>query len=327
MTTPQAETFTTPTGRLVWGSLYKPRTTDFDGNPLTIKSGPDAGKATQRYEFGLAIAKAPGETHWAYSELGKKIWAVGHAAFPGGQAQRPDFSWKVVDGDSKIPNKKGGIPCEKEGFPGHWVFTFSSTFAPRVYNANGTQQIVEEGAVKIGWFVQVAGSVQGNTGASPGVYLNHAMVALQGYGPEIYQGPDPSQAGFGAGPAPAGMSATPVGGMPTGAPAVPGAPAAPANPPIPGAPAPAATLPPAPNAPPIPGAPAPTAVVPHPTILQPPVAPPAAPAAPAAPPAPPAAPVVPAGPQMTAKAGGQSYAAFIAQGWTEAQMREHGYLI
>lgn len=326
MTPAQSESFTTPTGRLVWGSLYKPRTTDYDGNPLTIKNGPDAGKPTQRYEFGLAVAKTPADAqHWAYSELGKKIWAVGHAAFPGGQAQRPDFAWKVVDGDSTVPNKKGNRPCDKEGFPGHWVFTFSSSFAPRIYNANGTQQILEEGAVKIGWFVQVFGSVAGNTGATPGVYLNHGMVALQGYGPEIAQGPDPTQAGFGGGPAPAGMSATPVGAIPTnGTPAAPGAPAAPA--------APVATLPPAPTLPAIPGAPAApvapavTAVAPHPAIMQPPVAPPAAPAAPAALPTPPAPPAA-VGPQMTAKAAGQTYAAFIAAGWTDAQLRAEGYLI
>ena len=35
--------FTTPVGRLVMGSLYKPQTTDADGKPLVVKSGPNAG--------------------------------------------------------------------------------------------------------------------------------------------------------------------------------------------------------------------------------------------------------------------------------------------
>jgi hypothetical protein len=45
----------------------------------------------------------------------------------------------------------------------------------------------------------------------PGVYLNHSMVALAGYGAEITSGPDPTAAGFGAGvAAPVGMSTVPV---------------------------------------------------------------------------------------------------------------------
>ena len=52
-------------------------------------------------------------------------------------------------------------------------------------------------------------------------------------------------------------------------------------------------------------APLPVAVAPAPAFIQPPPAP---------------------GPMMTAKAGGVPYAAFIAQGWTDATLRANGYL-
>jgi hypothetical protein len=303
MTQIQATSFTTVTGRLVWGDLYEPRTTDYDGNPLTVKSGPDTGKLTQRFEFGFAVKKNPGEQHWANSALGAIIWAQGHKDHPAA-AQRPDFAWKVVDGDSTIPNRKGNKPCDKEGFPGHWVFTFSSTYAPRIVNANGSAYILEKDAVNPGDYVQVAGSVAGNTGATPGVYLNHNFVALQGHGEPIVNGPDPKTLGFGGGPQPAGMSSVPVGSMS----APPVTPVPPQTvvvaPPIPPAAVPAPAAAPAPVV---------TPVVPHPGILATPTPPPVAPAA-------------PVGPVMTAKANGTSYAAFIAAGWTDETLRANGYL-
>jgi hypothetical protein len=55
---------------------------------------------------------------------------------------------------------------------------------------------------------------------------------------------------------------------------------------------------------------APVVVVPSPAFLQ---------------PAPPPAP--PAGPVMTAKAGGATYAQMIAANWTDALLREHGMML
>ncbi len=297
----EAKQILTPTGRLVWGSLYEPQTKDADGKPLVIKNGPDAGKPTQRFAFGLAIRKEPGHTHWSQTAWGALIWATGHAAFPM-QAQRPDFAFKVQDGDSVVPNKNGKKNADKEGYAGHWILSFSSSYAPRTYNADGSAPIAEPGAIKCGYYVQVAGSVAGNDSTqNPGVYLNHNMVALQGYGAEIVSGPDPSAVGFGQGPAPAGMSAAPVAAM-AAPPAVPGVPAA--------------APPPPPAAVPAAAPPAPVAVVPHPAIL-------GAPAAPPPPPPPPPA----AGPVMTAKANGATYAQMVAAGWTDATLRQHGYLV
>lgn len=320
------QNLTSPIGRLLWGSMTEPQTKDAEGKPLVIKSGPDAGKPTQRFAFGVGFAKAPGQTHWATKPTtwdtdpntagkpywGEQVWQVGHASFPNGQAQRPDFAWKVTDGDSQIPNKKGVKPCDREGYAGHWVVAFSSSFAPKVCNADGSNKMYDPKAIKCGHFVQVLGTVDGNNSPNqPGVYINHDWVAHSGYGEEIHNGSDPSAAGFGKGPAPVGMSAVPMGGVatppaPLPAAALPTAAAPPAPTPLP-----AAIAPPAPAA----MAPLPTAVAPNPAIL---VTPPPAAAVVAPPP--------PAAPQMTAKATA-AYADYIAGGWKDDQLRAHGLMI
>lgn len=240
----------TPVGRLVQGSLYKGQTQDAEGNRLVIKTGPNAGQPRTDYFFALAVAKG-GETHWSQTEWGKQIWGVGQRSFPQGQFNAPTFAWKITDGDSQVPNRRGRKPCEREGFPGHWVLSFSSGYAPKIFNRDGTSPIQEPDVVKLGYYVQVAGSCGGNgSSQQPGVYLNHNMVALAGYGPEITVGPDAAAIGFGQAPLPAGASMAPVGGM---------------------------TAPPAQVAPPVQAAPP---VQPHTAFLTPPV-PPAVPAAPA----------------------------------------------
>lgn len=287
--------FTTPVGRMVMGSLYKPQTTDPDGKPLMVKSGPNIGQAKVQYFFAVAIPKGA-EQHWSQTPWGQIVWGVGHAAFPR-EAQTPHFAWKVVDGDSQVPNRKNIKPASREGYPGHWVISFASGFAPKIYNKDGTQAVVEPDAVKCGYFVQVNGDVDGNgSQQQPGVFINHSMVALSGYGPEISVGPDPTTAGFGQGPAPAGMMAAPVGGF---APAAP-APAAPAVYVPPAAPA-TYTPPPVPAmAPPPP--PAPVMAPPNPAFLK-------------------------VAHQMTPAANGATYEAMIAAGWTDALLVQHGMMV
>jgi hypothetical protein len=337
MSTPQVTRFRTPTGRIVWGNLYEPKTTDAEGRPLVIKNGPNAGKPRVDYPFGLAIPKA-GEQHWAHTPWGKIIYDAAMASWPRGEANAPTFAWKITDGDSPVPNRKGRAPNTREGYPGHWVLAFGSSFAPKILNSNGSQFILEPNAVKPGYYVQVLGDVASNESQqTPGVYLNHSGIALQGYGPEIVQGPDFASVGFGQGPAPAGMSATPVGAMgaagalPGAAPAAPGVAPAPSTgfvpPPaavpsvgVPGAAPALPGLPPPPNG----AAPAPAAVQPYAGFL-------GAPGVPVPnitpPPAPPAAPTPPAGPQMTAKANGTTYAAFRSAGWTDQALRDNGYMV
>lgn len=296
----EAVYFTSPVGRLVWGSVSVPKTKDSKGNPLVVKKGPDIGKPAPRYEFGLAIPKT-GETDWRQTVWGKLIYDTAVKSFPGGQYNAPAFSWKVTDGDSTQLTQKGRpAPCTREGHPGHWVLAFSSSFPPECLDRTGGQRI-DPTTVKRGYYIQVAGSIKGNNGAeSDGVYLNSKYVSLQAFGPEITVGPDPSSLGFGVAPLPAGASTTPVGAFVAPTQAAPAAPVAVQAPPV--VPA-VAAAPPAPSV-------APTVVTPHTAILSPPT-----------PPAP------PVGPVMTPKAGNASYADFIAKGWTDTMMREQGYMV
>ena len=347
---------TSPVGRIVMGSLYEPRTTDAEDKPLAIKTGPNAGQPRVDYFFALAIPKNPGEQHWAQTAWGQQIWALGNQAFPQA-AQATDFSWKIIDGDSRQPGKlfkgkPGKPPCENEGFPGHWVIKFSGGYAPKVYKQEGAGyvQVLEKDFVKPGYFVEVAFNVDSNgSQTSPGVYINHSMICFRAYGPEISFGPDVASAGFGAAPLPAGASMTPPpgaipmpqapGGMPP-LPPVPGqapayAPAAGvmpapgmayAPPAVPGMSVAAGSIP-APLAPvgsvPMPSTPVPTAVAPSPVPVMPNAGfvqmPPPVPAAPVAPPAPPAR-------QMTAAAQGP-YEAYVASGWTDAQLVQNGLML
>jgi hypothetical protein len=297
----KATQFTTNIGRIVFtgadngtNSLYDPCTKDFDGNPL---GNNDDGTPKLSFRFGLAIAKRPGETGWWDSYEGKIIHAQGFADHPQAAAGS-DFSWKVQDGDSTTKTAKAKVrPCDKEGYPGHWVYTFNSGFPLKFTNADGSAYLLDKNAVKCGDYVRVACTVIGNTGKSPGVYLNHGGVSLQGLGAAIMGGMD-LKAAFATpanGPAPAGM--TPVGNTNT--------------PPPPGGSAP----PPPPNSPPPPSTVPQVAVQPAAGFV-------GAPPPPGGPPPPPP----PSGPKMTAKAGGQSYAAFIAGNWTDALLKQHGYI-
>lgn len=328
---------TSPVGRVVMGSLYDPSTTDAEGKPLVVKTGPNAGQPRVNYFFALAIPKG-GEPHWAHTPWGQQIWAVGNQAFPNA-AQSPAFAWKIEDGDSQIPNKKGRKPCDNEGWKGHWILKFSGGFAPKVYQQEGAGyvQVTQKDFCKPGYFVEVAFSVEGNGSQSqPGVYLNHSMVCFRAYGQEIQFGPDVASAGFGQAPLPAGASMTP----PAGAIPMPQAPAAgvPGMPPAPGVMPGAATtmplpqglpqvpgvaplpLPPAGSVPmpsaPVPGAPVPIPVMPNTGFVQ---VPPPAPA----PVDPPAAPVR----QMTPAAQGIPYESYVAQGWTDAQLVQNGLML
>jgi len=307
--------FTTPVGRLVAGSLYKPSTTDAEGRPLVVKSGTTAGQPRVDYYFALAIPKGAEAQHgafgWMATEWGAKIRAAGEA-FLAHAAQLPGFAWKVKDGDSTVPNKRGKRPCDQEGHKGHWIVSFSSGFAPKVYTLIGQKEpqlVAQVDAVNLGDYVQVNGDVDGNNSQSqPGVYVNHGMVCLVGYGERIVVGPDVASAGFGAAALPPGASATPPAGFAPPVAAVP--PVMPAVPPV---------MPPA--APPMPAAVPPAAtvapIVPNPAFLQVPGAP--LPPVPAAPPAAPARVMLP-------PANGATYEQLIAAGWTDATLVQHGLM-
>jgi hypothetical protein len=317
--------FLTPIGRLVKGSVYKGSTTDAEGKPLVVKSGANKGQPRTEFYFALAIQKQPGHTHFAQTDWGQKLYALGAQMFPNAY-QSPAFAWKVKDGDSTVPNKRGKVPAQQAGHPGHWVLSFSSGYAPKLHdgrqNPTNPPPLTQDGAINLGDYVQVFGSIDGNgSDNQPGMFLNHSMVCLFGHGERIVVGPDAASVGFGQGvQLPPGASLMPVGGMaPAVAAGVAGVVAPLAQPQYV---APPVVTAPQQFAPPAGVAPvAPVAVAPNAAFLQPPAA--VAPAVPMAPPAaPPAAPVR----QMTAKAGGASYEQFIGSGWNDQQLIQQGYM-
>lgn len=312
----QRGTFRTPVGRILWGSLYDRNMEDFDGNPLKPLS--DNKPHPGFLEIGVAFPKNPGE-HWASTPWGKIVWDQGHRDHPH-SAPRDDFSWKVIDGDSTKPGKPyrgqpGKAPCEKEGYPGHWVVSLRTMLDITIVNATGSAYILEPNAVMPGDCVQVFASVQGNTGATPGVYINPEVVSFQGLhvkGRIVANRPDPTKLGFGQDPRPAYVTDMPAGGsaLPPATPGSPGAPPPPAG-------AAAGSSPPPPPPPPK------VAVQPSTSFVAGAGAPPPPPSGSAPPPPPPPPP--PSGPRMAAKAAGVSYQQFLANGWTDETLKANGY--
>ena len=288
-----------PPARLIMGSLHKGNDKDDKGNPRVSKGG----QPLTQYFFGGAIPKGR-EAHWNQTEWGQRVWAAGAAAFPSVHQGRT-FAWKIEDGDSTEPNKKGRKPCDNEGSPGHWIVKFSSGFPPKTYQQTrpGVFQDVAAEAVKLGYWIQVAGSVASNGSTeSPGVYLNHNMVLFVRADAEIVVGPDAASVFGGAAisePLP-GVTALPAGF------------AAPAF----VRPSPA-VLPPA--AVPPGTAFSPTFIKPNPAIL----------ALPALPAMPPASTAKPPEPALTAKgmASGFTYPEYLAGGWSDEVMRSNGIIV
>lgn len=302
------------TGRLVGGHPMDQRvvTDDKTGQPKM-----QADNVTPRTEayVGIAVAKQ-GEANWWETDWGQKIYNTAQRDWPNGEYGAPTFAWKVVDGDSAIPNKKGKKPCEREGWPGHWVLHCSTGIAIKCYHPgryDPTQQIQNKAEIKPGDYCRVLINCRGNNPTqSPGVYLNPTLFELSRAGIEIILDSGPSAAdAFGGTVAqlPQNAQVDPNATAPAvpATPATPGAPAAPAQ--TPAAPAAPATAPAAP------GAPAP-AVQPATDILQPGTAP-AAPPAPAAP-----APTAP----KTYNVQGQNYTAeqLKASGWSDEQIAALG---
>lgn len=209
--------FTTPVGRLVYGSPTRRNpVTDNHGKPVMQADG--VTPATE-LSFGVAIPKQ-GEQFFQQTEWGAKIYEAVKSGWQRGEEQRADFSWKVTDGDSNIPNKKGNIPSQKEGYAGHWVINFSTRLNVKLYDYIHSQggEIFEDGTIQTGHYIQVYATAEPNNKnnpnvQTPGVYLNPVYVAHSAYGPIIQtsSGPDVSTVGFGGGQLPPGATTTPQG--------------------------------------------------------------------------------------------------------------------
>lgn len=131
MANAQQVTTTTPVGRIVAGDLFTPRTTDQQGNPLTIKTGPNAGQPTQKYFIALAIPKTDAGFGAVWALMAQTAQTGFPHLFQNGSCVRPDFAWKYTDGDSTIPNRNNVRPCDKEGYPGHHIINLESSIAPK----------------------------------------------------------------------------------------------------------------------------------------------------------------------------------------------------
>jgi hypothetical protein len=251
-------------------------------------------KPREEIAFGVAFPKN-GIADWKQTDWGKQVLAIGMAAFPQ-MYVIPAFAWKVTDGDSLIPNKRGKVPSKNEGYPGCHVVWFSQGWVPKLRGRDGVSEM-EVGAFTPGNYVQVIADVAGNgaTGENtPGVYMNPQLVGLAGYGTPIHLEEEVDTTGFGQAPLPAGATEAPVGGFPAGAGVASPSPASTGT---------AALAPTSPSsAPQVP-------VKPNTSYM--------------APPLPPAKPSH----AMTALAQGATYEAMIASGWTDALLVEHGMMV
>ncbi len=209
---------TTSIGRLVGGHPMEMHQVI---DQLTNKPRMQADGVTPRMELYIGVAIAKGqETHWNQTPWGQQIYQAGVADWPNGEHGAAAFAWKVADGDSQIPNKKGKKPCDREGYPGHWVLNCSTALPLRCYHANKydpTQQIQNKNEIKAGDYCRVVINCRGNGPCqSPGVYLNPALFELSRPGVEIIldNGPVAADAfGGGAannGPVPGAVNNAPV---------------------------------------------------------------------------------------------------------------------
>jgi hypothetical protein len=181
-----------PVGRLVSGHpMELQQVTDNADKPLFNNDGTPV---TQRY-IGIAIAKGT-ETHWNQTEWGAKIYAEAQnpvGGYPNGEIGQPSFSWKIVDGDSTVPNKNSKKPCEQEGYKGHWVVMMSTRLTYNCYHVGRyepMQAIQNKAEIKRGDYCRVMCTVKGNTkdgkpSKSPGVFISPIMLELSRAGIEI----------------------------------------------------------------------------------------------------------------------------------------------
>lgn len=171
--------------RLVNGHpMKRTQITDKAGQPVI---NADGSAKTDCY-FGLAIPKTPG-TDWKQTDWGKKIVQAAAAGWTNGEYDAAGFSWKIADGDSTIPNKKGKVPASRPGWVGHWILHCSTQFFVKCYHINKydpMEQIQNPAEIKPGDYCKALLQVKANfPSESPGVYLNPSIFVLERPGEEI----------------------------------------------------------------------------------------------------------------------------------------------
>jgi len=140
-----------------------------------------------------AIPKT-GETIWKTTSWGQQIVEIATAVWPGGEHAIPTFAWKIVDGDSTVPNEKMSIPCEQEGFAGHWVIHVSALQPFQCFHGDDLaphQQIQDEAEIKTGDYGQFIIDVRSNKPKNPkaghkaGLYVDGKVFSLRQVGKRI----------------------------------------------------------------------------------------------------------------------------------------------
>lgn len=209
-------TFVTPVARLIHGHPMKQntRTDEKTKQPIIGKDG----QPVKEVYIGIAIPKG-GESTWKDTEWGKQIIMAALDAENGyiqAQVDRDDFSFKVVDGDSQIPNQNGHAPSSDPYKRGHWVLNLTTRIPYPSYHVgkySPLDAIQDVNAIKLGDYVRVSVVAKGNKPAkSPGVYLNPNMLELNRPGEAIIRegsGPDAASV-FGGAPASTPAPAAPA---------------------------------------------------------------------------------------------------------------------
>ena len=186
--------FTSPIGRLVSGTPGSFRTTDTLGAPLIYKTGPKKGEPKKDFSIGVAYRKDQADVPAFIREL------TGYAAKEWPNIFDADlkcsydsFASKITDGDSTKMNKKQRRPCDNPDWRGCWIVWYSSDREPECVSKRAKSRL-NANEIKTGYYVRVKASTSRNTGDTPGMYMNLEGVELFGYGPEISNRPDPTEA-------------------------------------------------------------------------------------------------------------------------------------
>jgi len=163
-------------------------TDEHTGQPLLSSDGTPRRKTY----IGLAIAKM-GETEWRQTPWGALIYQEGITGYSNNETLRPNFSWKIDDGDSNIPNNNGKVPNQREGWPGHWILHMSTELPVQNYHRGRLEpihMIQNKNEIKVGDYIRVLVQVKANGSSAqpaktPGVYLNPTKVELYSPGQAI----------------------------------------------------------------------------------------------------------------------------------------------
>lgn len=199
-----------PVGRMIAGNAYRGIPRESNGEPVFVRGSNPPVQALE-YKLALAIAKE-NETDWKQTEWGAKIVAQGREGFPQ-QYLSQAFAWKIIDGDSNLPNTVGKIPREQPHQAGHWIIWMSSWNPPQLCNTRG-QPLFEADAIYPGCYIQVVALVKPNGAVAPnkpGIFIDQKAICFIGHGERIESGGINTTAIKWSDALPPGASATPVG--------------------------------------------------------------------------------------------------------------------